>query len=105
MIDQGNVYTNSGNAAAQSLFIQQATQGLGGNFSQGMGSGNGAANSNGLVHLDPAATLHSLINQQLSMFNNPMGDFASTMGNLGAPLVAPMPSAGMVQPQGSHQQG
>lgn len=110
--DQGNVYTNSNNptdwsnsadaAAAQSLFIQQATQGLSGNFSQAMGTGNGAGDSNGMVRLDSAANLRALINQQISLFNNPSaGDLASAMNALGAPLGAPMQSTGIVQPQGS----
>mmetsp|Transcript_29909 Transcript_29909/g.55219 ORF Transcript_29909/g.55219 Transcript_29909/m.55219 type:complete len:590 (-) Transcript_29909:211-1980(-) len=113
--DQGSVYTNSNNptdwsnsvdaAAAQSLFLQQATQGLAGNFSQGMSGGNGVGDSNGLVRLDSAANLRALINQQISMFNNPSPvDFASAMSNFVAPLGAPMPSAGIVQPQGSSAQ-
>mmetsp|Transcript_10614 Transcript_10614/g.18639 ORF Transcript_10614/g.18639 Transcript_10614/m.18639 type:complete len:617 (+) Transcript_10614:143-1993(+) len=117
--DQGNVYTNSNNptdwsnnadstAAAQSLLLQQATQGLSGNFPQGIGNGNGAgADSNGLVQLDSAANLRALINQQISMFNTPAaGDFASTMSNFGGALggAASMPSTGMMQPQGSTNQ-
>lgn len=113
--DQGNVYTNSNNptdwsnsadaAAAQSLFIQQATQGLSGNFSQAMGGANATGDSNGMVRLDSAANLRALINQQISVFNNPSaGDLASAMNALGAPLGAPMPSAGMVQPHGTTNQ-
>lgn len=110
--DQGNVYKTLNNpsanaAAAQSLFFQQAAQGLGGNFPQVMngGTGPGAGDSNGLARLDSAANLRALINQQISIFNTPApADLASAMnalGNpIGAPLGAPMPSAGIVQAQG-----
>lgn len=110
-IDQGNL-TNLGYPAdwstpadaveaQQSLLLQQATQGIGGNFSQGMGGVNGTADSNGLVRLDSSADLRALLNQQISMFDGPVGDLASAVGNLGAPLAAALPSAGMAQPQGS----
>ena len=106
---QGSVFTNSGNPtdrnssadamATQSLFIQQASQGRGGNFSQGIGRGNVAVGSNNLVRLDSGADLRALINHQISMFNNPVGDLAMTMDSFGAPLGAPMPSSGMAQSQ------
>lgn len=112
--NQGNVFVNSGNStdrsssadatAAQSLFIQQASQGLDGNFSQGIGRGNAAVDSSGLLRLDSGADLRALINHQISMFNSPVGDLASAMDSFGAPPGAPMPSSGMVQPQGSSTQ-
>jgi hypothetical protein len=71
-----------------------------------MGGGNGVADSNSLVRLDSSANLRALLNQQISMFNTPGGDLAPAMGNVGAPLAAPIPSAGMVHAQGlSTQQG
>jgi len=100
-------WSNSADAAAaQSLLVQQSTQGLGGNFSQATGGGNGATDPNNLVRVDSSTNLRALLNQQISMFNDPGGDLTSTMGDLVAPVAAPMPSVGMVQPQeSSTQQG
>jgi len=122
--DQVNMYLNSANnsnsfnpnntVAAQQLLLQQAAQqaaqqvaGNAGNFSQGMAGAN-IGDSNSVVRVDSAANLRALINQQISMFNPPVGDAfsSSAVNNLGAgtPVGVPMQSAGVAQPQASAQQ-
>jgi hypothetical protein len=110
--DQGNLYTapnpewGANDPQAQSLFMQQAAAmgGLGGFPQRAVGMGGMGDKANNEKGLDSAANLRSLLNQQISLFQDgtqaPVPNGAAAMGMPGAGRMGINPEQAANLPQG-----